>query len=327
LPKPTIRDRALAVNRALAHRYDDVYWKQSRKVVVLDRLRHVQADVVLANDLDTLPIALSLGLPVAFDAHEYAPRQLAGKLWWQLLVAPYTTWQCRTYIPQVASMTTVAPGIADEYERLTGVRATVVTNAPPYADLEPTPVHVPIRILHHGGAHRGRGFEEMIRIADLVDERFTIDFVLVEGTPGYRDELMHRARDKPNISFPPPRPMRELPRMANDYDIGLYLLPPTNFNRRHALPNKFFEFIQGRLAVVVGPSPEMARLLRRYGCGIVADDFKPETLAAALNALDDEAIAALKRASDTAARELTAERNAELVVAAVDESLQRGLPT
>ena len=57
--------------------------------------------------------------------------------------------------------------------------------------------------------------------------------------------------------------MHELPRMANDYDVGLYLLPPTNFNQRYALPNKFFEFIQGRLAIAIGPSPEMAKLVER----------------------------------------------------------------
>jgi glycosyltransferase involved in cell wall biosynthesis len=199
----------------------------------------------------------------------------------------------------------------------------VVTNAPLYVDLEPTPVHEPVRILHHGGAQPGRGLEQMLRIADLLDERFTLDFVLTESKPGYRDKLIRRARGKRNVRFPPPRPMHELPRMANGYDIGLYLLPPTSFNQRYALPNKFFEFIQGRLAVAIGPSPEMARLVEQYGCGILADDFEPEALATAINALDGPTIAAFKRASHAAARELCAERDAELVLTVVEEALSR----
>ena len=161
----------------------------------------------------------------------------------------------------------------------------------------------------------------MVRLADLLDERFTLEFVLAEGQPGYRDKLIRTARGNPRIRFPDPRPMHELVRMANESDIGLFLLPPSNVNRRFALPNKFFEFIQARLAVAIGPSPEMARLVHHYGCGIVADDFTPESLATALNALDESSIAALKRASHVAAKELCAEENEELVLSAVESAL------
>jgi hypothetical protein len=220
-------------------------------------------------------------------------------------------------------MTTVGERIAEEFERDTGVRATVITNAPPHANLEPTPVHDPVRILHHGGAQRGRGLEQMIRVAELLDDRFTLDLVLVESSPGYRDELIRRVKGNPRIRFPQPQPMERLVRMANDYDIGLYLLKPVNFNHRYALPNKLFEFIQARLAVAIGPSPEMARIVRRHGCGIVAENFAPETLANAINSLDAEAVAEFKRASDAAAAELSAERNGSLLVSAVEHALAR----
>jgi hypothetical protein len=284
--------------------------------------------VVVANDLSALPIALRLGLPVVFDAHEYAPGQLADLLWWRLVIGPYMRWQCRNYIPQVASMMTVGEAIADEYERETGVRARVVTNAPPRADLEPTPVHEPVRILHHGGALPGRGLEEMIRLADLLDERFTLDFVLVEvaTAPGYRDSLVRLGRHNPRVRFPEPWRMNAIVEQANNYDIGLYSLPPLNFNRRFALPNKFFEFVQSRLAVAIGPSPEMARLVRKYGFGIVADDFAPETIATALNALDDSSIAVFKQASHAAANDLCAEINASIVLKAVEEALAQRAP-
>ena len=116
--------------------------------------------------------------------------------------------------------------------------------------------------------------------------------------------------------------MRELASLANGYDIGLYLLPPTNFNHRYALPNKFFEFIQGRLAVAIGPSPEMAAIVRHYGCGVVAPTFEPESLAAELNALDAAAIAGFKHASHRAAAELCAERNAVLTLETVEHALR-----
>jgi hypothetical protein len=165
--------------------------------------------------------------------------------------------------------------------------------------------------------------EEMLRVADLLDDRFSVDFVLVEASPGYRDELVARASHNPRVRFPPPVAMRDIVQMANSYDIGLYLLQPTNFNHLHALPNKFFEFIQGRLALAVGPSPEMARVVRSYGCGVVASDFTPEALAAALNGLDATQIAAFKQASHAAAATLSAERDGESVLSLVGSALAR----
>src|SRR5206468_7407448 len=99
---------------------------------ILDRLREIEADVVVANDLRALAIALRLSAPVVYDAHEYAPEEFGNELWWRLLIAPHVRWQCRKYLPRAAGMTTVSPGIAEAYKHDTGVRATVVTSAPGY---------------------------------------------------------------------------------------------------------------------------------------------------------------------------------------------------
>ena len=317
--------RVLTLARLVARRYEDVYWKHPRNIAVFERLRNVSADVVLANDLNALPIALRLGAPVVFDAHEHSSTQEGRRASWRTLLSHCARWQVRHYIPQVTAMTTVNQAIADAYERETGVTATIVTNAPPRHDLEPSPVGDPVRILHHGAALRDRGLEEMVRLADLLDERFTVDFVLVEvaGSPGYRQRLISRANGNPRVRFPDPVPMPEIVTMANQYDIGLFLLPPVTFQRRYALPNKLFEFVQARLAVAIGPSPEMARIVNGYGCGIVTEDFEPETLAAALNALDSPAITEFKRASNVAAETLCAESNEAVILGAVEQALER----
>jgi glycosyltransferase involved in cell wall biosynthesis len=322
-PPLGVRDSAAGVARLLLRRHESAYWKHPKNRRVLERLRPVPADVVIANDVATLPIAAQLGRPIVLDAHEFAPEEFAERWTWRHLLGPYVRWQCRRYLPEVAAMMTVSEGFAKEYERQFGVRPTVVTNAPPYADLEPTAVREPVRILHHGAALPGRGLEDMVRLADLLDERFTLDFVLVEGlgARGFRDKLIAQAAHNPRVRFPPPVPMRELVALANGYDIGLHLLPPSNLSHRLTLPNKLFEFIQGRLAVVVGPSPGMATLVQRYRCGVVAPTFQAASLAAELNSLDAKAITRFKNASHRASRELCAERNAELILEAVEQAL------
>jgi hypothetical protein len=316
-----ISDAAAGLARIVLRRYETAYWKHPKYCEVLDRLRGVPADVVVANEMSPLPMALRLGVPVVLDAHEYAPEEFSDRPVWRIAVGPYARWLCQDNLPRVAAMMTVSEGIADRYEREFGVRATVVTNAPQYAELEPSPVGERVRILHHGLAQRGRGLDEMIRLVSRLDERFTLDLVLVDGDRGYRHELIRRIAGNPRVRVLPPVPMREIVPMANGYDVGLFLLPPNNFSRRFALPNKLFEFIQGRLAVAIGPSPEMAAVVRRYGCGVVSSDFRPETLAADLNRLDTSTIAALKQASNVAAAELCAERSQELILTVVEGAL------
>jgi hypothetical protein len=324
IPPPAAGQRALRFARLLARRHEAAYWKHPLTVAALDRLRDVPADVAIANDISTLPVTLRLGMPVLFDAHEYAPGQAGNRWSWHLLYGPHASALCRRYIPRVAAMTTVSTSIADEYLRLTDVRPRVVTNAPRRQALEPTCVHEPVRVLHHGAATPGRGLEEMIRLAGLLDERFMVDFMLVEDAPGYRASLVERARGNPRIRFVAPQPMTSLVETANTYDVGLHLLQPRNPNQRYALPNKLFEFIQARLAVAIGPSPEMARIVERYRCGVVAADFAPETLAAALNGLDADSIGSLKNASHAAADELCAEANVDIVRNAVADALAAG---
>ena len=172
-------------------------------------------------------------------------------------------------------------------------------------------------MIHHGAASPPREIERMIAAMRHLDERFELDFLLVPGSKDYISRLEEMARPDPRIRFLPPVPMRELVRFSSAYDIGVFLVPPTTFNLRHTLPNKFFEFIQARLAVAVGPSPEMARIVEQTGCGVVAADFTPEALAAALTELDHAQINRMKQNSDRIARQMSAERNREILLEVV----------
>jgi hypothetical protein len=83
---------------------------------------------------------------------------------------------------------------------------------------------------------------------------------------------------------------------------------PTTFNLLNCLPNKFFEFVQARLAIAIGPSPDMAELVHHYGLGVVASEFSITGMVDTLKSFTAEQINKAKRASDVAARELCYER-------------------
>jgi glycosyltransferase involved in cell wall biosynthesis len=288
-------------------------------------LNGVGADVLVVNDTGALPLAfaVSRGAPVVFDAHEYSPAEFETSRLWRLLDRPHVRWTCRRYLPRVAGMMAVSKGIADRYERDHGVRPAVVTNAARFETLEPTGVDDPIRLVHFGWPDPQRRLADTIDAIGRLDTHYSIDLFLKAGASTHRhlEKLMERAAGDPRIRFLNPVPMRELPRVANDYDVGVHLLPPASFNQEHALPNKFFEYIQGRIVPAIGPSPEMARIVREWDCGIVAEDYTPEAFATAVADTSRERLAELKGNVDRAAHELCAERNAPIVLDVVARAL------
>jgi hypothetical protein len=63
------------------------------------------------------------------------------------------------------------------------------------------------------------------------------------------------------------------------------------------------------LGIAIGPSPEMAAIVRKFNNGVIADDFMPQKLARRLNDLTREDIMHFKVQSARAAQEVNAEKN------------------
>lgn len=242
-----------------------------------------QFDIVLINDVEPLSLgfALAKGAPVVFDAHEFYPRNHEESLFWRIFHKRHVVRLCSVYIPRCSAMTTVSPGLAEAYAREFGTAPQIIYSAPPRLDIAPTASAADrIKLIHHGGASAGRKIEDMIRMMDLLDSRFSLDLMLV-GKGEYYSKLQELAAQRPNVGWCDPVPMPEISKAISTYDMGLYLMPDTNFNHRVAIPNKLFEFIQARLAVAVSPIRGMADIVQQREIGVVSEDFSPESMARA----------------------------------------------
>lgn len=284
-------------------------------------------DLIIANDIETLPLAVRYknekGCLIYFDAHEFHPREFEDNLMWRVTQKKFKYELCRKYMHAADVTSTVSKGIAAEYKRVFGVEAKVVTNASAYQQIKPTTVHSPIRLVHHGGAIRERNLELMIDIAGRLGPDYSLTFFLVPSNPEYLEELKRRAEKFPNISFRPPVENSELSMTLNDFDIGIYLLKPTSFNNKHALPNKIFEFVQARLCIAIAPSPEMADLVETYGVGVVSQDFSVNALAKSIKELTEEKIYLYKMNADKSASELSSESELKKIEAIVSGLMER----
>ena len=307
----------------LTLRYKRAYWSNSAVNYAATELRGWDFDVVLADDIDTVPLALSLNprFGVHADLHEYAPREKEHLLRWRMFVAPFRRWLCATYLPECESVTTVGEGIAREYSSQFGIDVDVAMNATPYQDLVPSPVSRPIRLVHSGACQRQRGLETLIQGVMHSRSDVILDLYLTPNDPQHLEELKSLTAADSRVKVHDPVPYEELVPILNRYDVGIHILPPATFNHAWALPNKIFDYIQARLGVIVGPSPEMARIVKRGQNGAVAGNFSAQALTRLIDRLDVPIVTSWKRASDRAAQELSAAPQTAVWRSAIEEMI------
>ena len=172
-----------------------------------------------------------------------------------------------------------------------------------------------INVIHHGMASPDRCIHKMIEMMNYVDSRFSLDLMLVPTYYAeYYAELESMAEKMDNVRMLPLVPFDEIIPFTSNYDIGIFLVPPTTYNLKMCLPNKFFEFIQARLAIAIGPSPEMARYVKEYDLGIIAKDFTPQSMAKELNKLTKQDILKYKENANKTASILNAQKEGEKIL-------------
>jgi glycosyltransferase involved in cell wall biosynthesis len=289
--------------------YDLWYWSKAHHKAALKNALTMRCDVYHANDWNALPVAAKAACryhaKLVLDAHEYAPLEFEERRWWRWFYRPLVLHMLRKYRAQLDGSMTVAPAIAEKYQAELGFSPLTVLNAPKLVPVEAHDVDEEnIRLVYHGGASPDRRLESMIETLAKSDRRFTLHFIMVDEASSYVQSLKELARrlEPERIEFHPPVPPSQIVKRIAEYDIGFYLLEPSNYNNSVALPNKFFDFVAAGLAVCVGPSPGMAGMVKEYGFGCVSPSFDSEAAANTLNSLTIEQIRQMREASRRAAQ-------------------------
>jgi hypothetical protein len=145
----------------------------------------------------------------------------------------------------------------------------------------------------------------MLDAALLLEPRFTLVLMVLGDERSLAPLRRHPAISAGRAKFRQPVGVTEVARALNGYDLELIFFPPRFANNVYALPNKFFEAIQGRLGIVIGESPEIVGFVQEHGFGIIVDGWSAADLAAAVNRLSTDEILAMKQAASRAAFSLS----------------------
>jgi glycosyltransferase involved in cell wall biosynthesis len=241
-----------------------------------------RSDIILANDLDSLPaawlVALLKRVRLVYDSHEYftevpelISRPFVQKIWLRLE---------SLMLPTLKRAYTVSPAIAKAYKEKYGIEMQVVRNYPfrsgekvIYNETKETRV-----VLYQGVLNRDRGLEEAICAMHYLE-----NVVLhIAGGGDVESELKQLVQDEglgEKVVFLGKIPFEELEAVTLGADLGISLEKPNGLNYTYALPNKLFNYIQLCLPVLVTALPEVEKVLEQYKVGELVREHKSEAIA------------------------------------------------
>lgn len=260
-------------------------------------------DFIFVEDLYLLPFAFKIKKQssIFFDAREYYPEEFRSPFF-NFFKKNEILRICNEYFKKCENLLTVSNGLSKLYLENFRLNFYVIRSVPYYVNGFVQKNEVPlIKLVHHGNANRDRKIENLIKIVNQLDNRYILDLYLV-GDKKYINDLKELILSGSKIRILDPVPYNLIIPMLSKYDIGFYYLEPNGLNTTFNLPNKIFEFIQARLAVFIGPSPDMAEIVTEFKCGFIADTFEIKDSINLLNNLTSDEINLAKTYSDAAAK-------------------------
>lgn len=252
-------------------------------------------DLVIANDFNSLPFVsrfVKKNTRILLDAHEYYFDEMNSRIRSRIF-RPYRTWVAKQYLPNVSSMTTVSPGIADLYKKeFNQLEVKLVRNIPMRNEIAfQRHYGSKIELIHHGIAVKGRGLEHLIELMTIAPQNITLTLMLVDVDPIFFKRLTSLAhKSGAKVNFVAPVPTEKIVEEISRYDMGIYLIPPNSINNLYSLPNKFFEFIHAGLGIISGPATEISAIINAYSIGFTVEKFDSKLINKKFKLLDREKV-------------------------------------
>jgi glycosyltransferase involved in cell wall biosynthesis len=276
-------------------------------------LLFAKADVLVANDLDTLLANASANkfkmTKLVYDSHEYftevpelVNRPRVQKIWKTIE---------RKIFPGLKYVITVNESIAEMYNKEYGVDVKVVRNIPLKREVAVqktrTELGLPedkkIVILQGAWINVDRGGEEAVEAMQYLENTLLI----IVGGGDVIDTLKSNTAKLDligKVKFFDKMPYDQLCQYTANSDLGLTLDKDTNINYRFSLPNKLFDYIHAGIPVLASDLVEIKRVVETHKIGIITENHDPKHIAEKIESvLSNPVLAAELKQNTIAARE------------------------
>jgi len=258
---------------------------------------HVDAEIYHLHDPELLRIGLKLkkaGYKVIYDAHEDVPRQLLAKHYLpsfakKTIASAFERYENRA-VANFDQVITVTPLLEKRFKAL-NPNSAQICNFPLLREFPATDKATNFRkkeICYVGGITAIRGIREMVAALDYCNTSLHLGGTF--SPPSLHDDIA-RMRGWKKVKEHGFMNREQVKSLLATCCAGLVLLHPTE-NYVDAYPVKMFEYMAAGLPVIASDFPLWNDIISRYACGICADPFNIEAIAAAINKLlTDEELA------------------------------------
>ena len=242
---------------------------------VLRRVSGRRIDIVNCHAVSLLPLSYLLALQhraiLIYDPHELETETFYCRGLRRIMLKIVE----RLFVHRAAHTFVVGPRIAAWYRDAYGITPTIVRNMPVRRPIsqETSQFRERLRIapdrmvfLYLGKLAPGRGIEKCLSVFERIP---TCEFVCM-GDGELVPMIQTVARRTSNIHHHPAVPPSEVLREARGADVGIFISDPSCLSYEYSCPNKFFEYVQSGLPIIVTENfVEQADMVRAHGLGWV----------------------------------------------------------
>lgn len=281
------------------------YWNIKRTYDLLKLFGKGDIDLIVANDLNTLPLAVALArknTKLLYDAHEYHTEEYGERAFWVTYNRPLVQFLYQRYIRRADACITVGENIAKRYENDYDKPFSVIYNTPSYLSIPPTLAQdAVIKLVYSGMYGKNRNLDEVIKALEYLPSNYELHLLVTNADEDFK-KLIENSPDRKRITVHKAVPVREVAAFLNGFDIGVHLMGAVNFNNDNALPNKYFQYIQARLVTAFGPLSEISIFTKQHQTGVICEGYKASDLAKAVLKLSREDINRIKENNNNNAK-------------------------
>jgi glycosyltransferase involved in cell wall biosynthesis len=291
----------------VVHRLDqeaNSSWKKYLRFVTdLVKRSSKDTDVFIGHDMHGLLVARLLswryGKPLIYHCHEYVDSEAAKQLNW----GGHLVFLFQKYLARTADLV-VIPDQDRAYLMKGEFRLDndliVATNSPL------SPISESGVRLRDELEERGKRFEQIVFRQGSIGPSHAIEttlqsmqywssrawgFVIMgSGAPDYIQSLHQQAIElgvAEQFVVLPPVSYDDVLKFTPGASLGHSLYSPVDANNRYSTTasNKLMEYMAAGLPLLVSDRPGLRDLVTRHGCGVVADEDNPESIARSINYL------------------------------------------
>ncbi|AWK61207.1 conserved hypothetical protein [Helicobacter cinaedi PAGU611] len=276
-------------------------------------------NLLIVEDITLLPFACEYKdhnpqCKILIDLREFYPLEYENDTQWLQGLGRFFSFLCESYLSEVDFAFSVSDGLCERYKKDFHIPCKTFLSLPPFYDVSPRPTQEKIKILYHGFISPDRSSMELLDLARLLEQTpFSLHIMALSNQKGFLESFSQQAKSITSLQILQPVAMKEIIPTSLEYDIGLIPFKPTTFNLAHCMPNKLFEYLQARLAILSTPLQDMSHFLSTHQCGIITNGFESSDIFLALTKHTKDDIDRLKHNAHLVAQKWHLDMNLKIL--------------